>query len=60
MRNKRSGYKENMNVVRFNSQVETWVKRELELLRIDQDCELWEIVNDLLKAGLKAKKGETL
>lgn len=55
MKNKRTQYKENMQITRFNSQVESWVKREIDLLRIDEGKEFWQVLNELIKSGLEAK-----
>ena len=48
-----------MKITRFNSQLETTVKKEVEFLRIEEDKKFWELLNELVILGLAVKKGKT-
>jgi hypothetical protein len=45
-----------MEISRFNSQLETSVKKQVEFLRVEEDKKFWEMLNELVVLGINAYK----
>ena len=47
-----------MKISRFNSQLETSVKKQVEFLRVEEDKKFWEMLNELVVLGINAYKAQ--